>query len=208
MVLGIARRAAPSARRRRPAPWRLPRPARGRCAPRRSRRACVLGRESWRGSGAPWRNPSRRWRCAARPASASTLPGSCCRTWREDVGGARRDRRRRALPWPAPGLRRSARRPAAAPASLLDELLDLAFRHRADEAVDRAAVLEGIDRRDRLDAHLLRQLLVLVDVDLDQPHRALGVAHRLFQRRAELLAGAAPRRPEIDDHRARHARRR
>ncbi len=82
-----------------------------------------------------------------------------------------------------------------------DELAQLAFRQGAHEAVDRPAVLEGVDRGDRLDAHLRRQLLVLVDVDLDQADAALLLAHDLFQRRAELLARAAPRRPEIDDHR-------
>jgi len=82
-----------------------------------------------------------------------------------------------------------------------DEALDLAFRQGADEAVHRPALEEGIDRGDRLDAHLRRQLLVLVDVDLDQAHGALGLGHRLLQRRTQLLAGAAPGRPEIDDDR-------
>ena len=93
------------------------------------------------------------------------------------------------------------RGPAAAAGEALDELLDLAFGQRADEAVDRPSVLEGIDGGDRLDAHLLRDLGVLVDVELDHADGAVGVAHGLFQDRAELLAGAAPRRPEIDDDR-------
>jgi hypothetical protein len=42
---------------------------------------------------------------------------------------------------------------------------------------------------------------VLVDVHLDELHLALGGAHRLFEHRRELLAGAAPGRPEIDQHR-------
>ena len=42
---------------------------------------------------------------------------------------------------------------------------------------------------------------MLVDVHLDELDLALGGAHRLFQDRRELLAGAAPRRPEIDQHR-------
>ena len=84
-----------------------------------------------------------------------------------------------------------------------DEALDLALRHRAHEAVHRPALEEGIDRGDRLDAHLLRQRLVLVDVDLDQAHGALGLDHGLLQRGAQRLAGAAPGGPEIDDHRHR-----
>ena len=67
--------------------------------------------------------------------------------------------------------------------------LDLAFRHRAHEAVDRPAAEEGIDRRDRLDAQLLGQHLVLVDVDLDQLHRALGLLHDLLDHRLQLLQG-------------------
>ena len=44
---------------------------------------------------------------------------------------------------------------------------------------------------------------VLVDIDLDQLHLALGGCDSLFQGRAELPAGAAPGRPEIDNHRLR-----
>src|SRR5262249_10964479 len=79
--------------------------------------------------------------------------------------------------------------------------LDLALRHRADKPVDRPPVLEGVNRRDRLDAHLLRDLGVLVNVELDHADRAVGAAHDPFQDRAQLLAGAAPGRPEIDDDR-------
>ena len=42
---------------------------------------------------------------------------------------------------------------------------------------------------------------MVVDIELDQPDRALGRAHGLFQDRRELAAGTAPRRPEIDQHR-------
>ena len=83
----------------------------------------------------------------------------------------------------------------------LDERGDLALRQRAHEAVDRLAVDEGDHRRDRLDAHLARDGRMLVDVHLDQLDLALGGLHDLFQDRRELLAGAAPRRPEIDQHR-------
>src|SRR6266851_2646841 len=65
---------------------------------------------------------------------------------------------------------------------------------------DGPAVLEGVDGGDRLDAHLLRDLGALVDVDLDHAHGAIGLAHRLFQQWPELLARPAPRRPEIDHH--------
>jgi hypothetical protein len=71
----------------------------------------------------------------------------------------------------------------------------------ADKPVDWPAVLERVNGRDRLDAHLLRDLGVLVDVELDHPDRAVRRANGLFEDRPELLARAAPRRPEIDDDR-------
>ena len=86
----------------------------------------------------------------------------------------------------------------------IDEGLDLAFALGTDEAVDRLALDEGVDRRDRLDAQLRGQFLVLVDVDLDQAHRAARGLDRLLERRGQLLARAAPGRPEVDDHRRRH----
>ncbi len=83
----------------------------------------------------------------------------------------------------------------------IDESLDLAVGQGAHEAVHRLAVDEGVDGGDRLHLQLGGDARVLVDVDLDQPDRALGGGDRLLQRRAELLAGSAPRRPEVDDHR-------
>ena len=47
--------------------------------------------------------------------------------------------------------------PPRPPVELLHEGADLRFRDRAHEAVDRLAVLEGIDCRDRLDAKLAAQ---------------------------------------------------
>ena len=42
---------------------------------------------------------------------------------------------------------------------------------------------------------------VMVDVHLDQLDLAAGGTHRLLQDRRELTAGAAPLRPEVDQHR-------
>jgi hypothetical protein len=100
--------------------------------------------------------------------------------------------------------RRSGR--ARAAGQIVDEGLHLAFRQGAHEPVDRLAVHEGIDRRDGLDAHLLGEGLVLVDIDLDQPDRAAGGLDHFLDRRAELLARPAPRRPEVDDDRRVHRR--
>ena len=83
----------------------------------------------------------------------------------------------------------------------LDEGDHLGFRQRAHETIDRLAVDEGKHRRNRLDAELLRDLRVLVDVHLDELDLALGGADDLFQDRAKLLAGPAPFGPEIHQHR-------
>ncbi len=84
---------------------------------------------------------------------------------------------------------------------LLDECADLAVGNRAHEPVDRLAILECVNRGDRLDAQLARDLLVFVDVDLDQFHGAVGIGDGLLECGAELLAGSAPGRPKVDDDR-------
>ena len=130
------------------------------------------------GSRAPARGRPRPIWQRARPAIASGIAGLALR------GCGRRSARPRSS---SPGARRAAwparSRPLPAPAraaprEALDERLDLALRQRADEAVDRLAVPEGVDRRDRLDAQLLRDLRVLVDVDLDHADLAVGVLDR------------------------------
>ena len=117
----------------------------------------------------------------------------------EDVGRARVIARRRRFLGERHRLGDGVGAGRRAGGELADELLDLALADRADEGVDRPPVLEGIDRGDRLDAHLRREFLVLVDIDLDEADLAARVAHRLFEDRAQLLARPAPRRPEIDD---------
>ena len=82
-----------------------------------------------------------------------------------------------------------------------DKGVDAGFGQRSHEAVDRTPVLEGEHGGDGLHAHLPGDLRMIVDIELDQPDRALCRAHRLFQDRRELAAGTAPRRPEIDQHR-------
>ena len=84
---------------------------------------------------------------------------------------------------------------------LVDESLELGGRHRAHETVDRLPVDEAVDGRDRLHAQLAGDHLVLVDVHLDEAHLAARRGHRLLKRRRQLLAGAAPRGPEVDDDR-------
>ncbi len=83
----------------------------------------------------------------------------------------------------------------------IDELGDFRCGQRPLEAVNGLALPEGIDGRDRLDTQLRRDHLVLVDVDLDHLDPPLGRGDRRLKCRTKLLAGSAPRGPEIDDHR-------
>ena len=83
---------------------------------------------------------------------------------------------------------------------LFNEFLDLGPRDRTLEPIHRLALVKGIDRRDRLDAQLLRQAGRAVHVDLDQLDLALGRRHRRLQRGGQRPAGPAPCGPEIHDH--------
>ena len=89
---------------------------------------------------------------------------------------------------------------------LVQELADLAFGQGPHEAVDRLAVHQQNHRGDALDAERRRQLLLLVGVDLDQLE-ASGIGKlQLFQQRTDDLAGPAPGRPEVHQHRLGHRR--
>ncbi len=75
------------------------------------------------------------------------------------------------------------------------------LRQRPHKSVDGLSILEREHRRDGLHAHLAGNLRMLVDIELDQPDGPFARAHGLLEDRGELTAGAAPRRPEIDQHR-------
>ena len=83
----------------------------------------------------------------------------------------------------------------------LDKLLDGAFRLRALETIDRTAILECIDHRDRLHAQLSGNRRMLVDIDFDQAHLAALRLHDFLDHRRQLLARPAPGRPAIQQHR-------
>ena len=83
----------------------------------------------------------------------------------------------------------------------LDELLDLALGKGTHKTVDWPPVFEGVDGRYRLDAHMLGDFWVLVDVELDQPDRPTSAADSLLKYRPKLLARITPRRPKIRDDR-------
>ena len=90
---------------------------------------------------------------------------------------------------------------------LVEELAHLGLGQRADEAVDRLAALEQDAERDAAHAEHLRQLLrdlgLVVGVELDQLEAAGVGGLELLEHRAERLARAAPRRPDVEQHRLR-----
>src|SRR5688572_24860548 len=84
---------------------------------------------------------------------------------------------------------------------LVDELLQLALRHRADGSVHELPVLEHHERGDRRHPEPLCDLRVLVDVHLRDDRLALIRRSKLFDDRADDPARTAPRRPEVDENR-------
>ena len=90
---------------------------------------------------------------------------------------------------------------------LVERALQLRFGAVIGEVGDRLALVDRIDRRDRLDAELRGDQLVLVDVDLDEVD-ALGGIFRgdLFERERKLLARRRTVRPEIENDQRGHRR--
>src|SRR6185436_332317 len=78
---------------------------------------------------------------------------------------------------------------------------ELRFGERADAGRLDVAVLEQHQRGDAADAELGRRLLVLVDVDLRDLEAPLVLLRHLVEDRRDRLAGAAPLRPVVDQHR-------
>ena len=84
------------------------------------------------------------------------------------------------------------------------QLIYLAFRHGAEEAVHRPSFAEDHHGGNRGDAQLLGDLGIGLDIHLHQPHRALVLAYGLFEQGRELAAGGAAGPPEIHQHRRLH----
>ena len=76
-----------------------------------------------------------------------------------------------------------------------DEGIDLAFRQRAEETVHRAALVEGIDGRDRAHTELAGIGGMVLGVDLDELDRAFLRLDRLFEDWAKRAAGARTTAP-------------
>ena len=83
----------------------------------------------------------------------------------------------------------------------IQHLADLRFGDHADEVVDDRAVLEKHHGGEAANADLLRQLLLLVRVHLRELDAPGVLRSQAVEDRHQLLAGAAPGRPEIHEHR-------
>src|SRR5690606_6036339 len=81
-------------------------------------------------------------------------------------------------------------------------VLDRAFRRGPDFRCGDLPVLEQNQRRNAAYAVFGRGLRVLVDVDLGDLELPLHLSGNLIQRGSDLLAGAAPFRPEINQNQA------
>ena len=89
---------------------------------------------------------------------------------------------------------------------LVEELLDLAFALRAHETVHRLAVLHQNAGGNAADAEGTGQFLLLVGIDLHELETTGVFDLDLLQNRAQRLARAAPRRPEIHQNGGLHRR--
>src|SRR3990172_8250041 len=83
---------------------------------------------------------------------------------------------------------------------LHDPRLERALRHRADHLVHELPVPEEQERRDAHHPELLELRLVLVAVDLREHDLARVLPRELVDRRGDCVAGAAPLRPEVNNH--------
>src|SRR5207248_712044 len=81
---------------------------------------------------------------------------------------------------------------------LLDQLDEVVFRVHADHGAHDLAAPEQDHGRDALDPVLRRGLPGVVDVELGHLELLGVLARQLVHHRRELAAGAAPRRPEVD----------
>ena len=83
---------------------------------------------------------------------------------------------------------------------LADPLPDLGLGHGAEEAVHQLAADDRHHHGDALHLQGRAQLGVGVHVDLGQDPLAARLGGELLQHRGELLARAAPLRPQVHDH--------
>src|SRR5258708_381348 len=83
---------------------------------------------------------------------------------------------------------------------LADGRLELRPRHRADDPSPLHSIAEEDDGRNALHAECAHRLLVLIDIELAEAD-VTALRGQLFDEWSDHAARAAPRCPEIDDHR-------
>src|SRR4029077_18899405 len=83
----------------------------------------------------------------------------------------------------------------------LNELLQLALRHGADSAIHELAILEHHDGGDGGHTEPLRDLRIVVDVELGDDRLVLIRRCQLLDKRSDDATRSAPRRPEVDEGR-------
>src|SRR5205085_7149139 len=103
-------------------------------------------------------------------------------------------------PAPRCGPRRLSGAGRAAADVLVNHARDGLLRGRAHHALLLLAVLEEDERRDALDAVALRDLRVVVNVELDDRGAARVLLRDGLDRRRKHAAGRAPLRPEVHEH--------
>ena len=112
--------------------------------------------------------------------------------------------RARKTPWRLGTPRRLLFELAAEGLSLrrVDGLLQACLGLNADKAIYDFAILEQHERGDAADAVALCGVWRVIDVELSNFDRPLVLAGELLDDGRNLAAGAAPRCPKIDEHRA------
>ena len=80
----------------------------------------------------------------------------------------------------------------------LEECANLRQRLGADEFIDDTSAAKQLHGRNAADLKLLREILVLVGVHLDDFDLAGVFVGELFEHGTERATGSAPRRPEVD----------
>ena len=81
-----------------------------------------------------------------------------------------------------------------------EELIKRSGRDSAIDLIDDLCASKQLHRWNRANGEALRELRVLVDVDLDDAHATCALARRARKRWLHGAARPAPRRPEIDQH--------
>ena len=133
------------------------------------------------------RDARRRSRCRAAPCASSSAASSMLPAAKARLGGAQRF---------LAGRRHE----------LAEELADLRLGKRAHELRDGAAVLERDDVRDRADVERLRELGVLVGVDLHELDAAAERLRDLVERRARACGTGRTTAPRNRRRRERFSR--